>query len=90
MPWMGLNIMSAIPVSSSILAMATMSEMITTTPSRSPAATVTELNTACTALIRSPVTTQDRTSEPTIHTSGVSRRKLMVARITTMKNAYTQ
>src|SRR5512147_2204264 len=84
MPWMGLNIMPAMPVSSSILAMATMSEMMTTTPRRSLAATVMELNTAWTALIRSPVMTQDRTSEPTMQTIGVSRRKLMVTRISTM------
>ena len=85
--WTGWNIMSASPVSSSILAMATMSEMIAMIPSSSVKATVTELKTAWMPLTKLPVTTQPRTKDATMQTSGVSLRKVIVTRTRTMKNA---
>ena len=44
--------------------MATMMEMMTTIPRSSPTATVMELKTACTALMRFPVITHERVKEP--------------------------
>ena len=61
--------------------MDTISEMITTIPSRSLKATLIALKTAWTAFTMSPVTTQPRTKVATMQTRGVSLRRVIVTRI---------
>ena len=83
----GRNIISARPHSSSILAMETMSEMISTVPSSSPKATLIELKTAWTAFTIFPVITHERVKEPTMQTSGVSSLKAMATSTRMTKSA---
>lgn len=83
----GWNMVSARPHSSSILAMETMREMMTTIPRSSLKATLMELKTACTALTRLPVMTHESVKEPMMQTRGASSLKARATRTRMTKSA---